>query len=64
MNPRFLKKPVQDYLAAGYPACGWVDLTAEFAALRAVKTPEEIQELNLAREYGRLFTALPGRGFV
>ena len=60
VNPQFLKKPVRDHLVSAYPAFDWADLTTEFAALRAVKTPEEVQALTLAAaEYDRLFTALP-----
>ena len=60
VNPQFLKKPVRDHLTTVYPAFEWVDLTTEFAALRAVKSPEEVQALTLAAaEYDRLFTALP-----
>lgn len=59
VNPMFLKKNVRDHIAAAYPNCSFMDITEDLYALKAVKSPEEIETLKKAvGEYDRLFTAM------
>lgn len=60
VNPSFLKKNVRDHLRDNYPPFEFVDITEDFNRLKAIKTAEEIKELEkAAHEYDRLFTAMP-----
>lgn len=60
VNPMFLKKNLRDHLESAYGDYSFVDVTEDFYALKAVKTPEEIEALGkAAQEYDRLFTAMP-----
>lgn len=62
-----MKKNVRDYLAHACPNVTLVDITGEFEALKARKSPREVEALRAAAaEYDRLFQAMglilrPGR---
>lgn len=57
VHPQYLKKNVRDYLTASYSGCALVDVTGEFYAVKAVKSPEELAALKAnAAQYDLLLT--------
>lgn len=56
VHPETMKKNVRDYLAG----VQMTDITAEFEAVKAAKSPAEVELMKKAAfEYDRLFTAMP-----